>query len=248
MKNAAVGLLALTIFAHAAQPAWADVAGRYENTDKNAVLDLEMTIEADASGNARIQMQRLGSYYLFRDNVLYTVTVSPEKTTVARISDVLAVQREALERLGWKDPPSAPPIEKVRFAPMEEVVVAGRKGRAYGIISDDHKKPVYGSIVVSDDSALQGLGKAIARANTSSIKGMGSMASMLQLMNEEMLALLDRGAPIRMLSIELTDVSFDAIPAERFELPAKPLTFQEVRASSMPPEIPSPPTLPPRKK
>lgn len=248
MNKAKFCALALTSIGLSSQVAFADVAGRYENTDKNAVLDLEMTIEADDAGDVRVQMAKTGTYYLFRDATLYLVTMNGEDTTVMKVSDVFAVQQEALAQMRMKMPPMPPSPPEVRFAPMEEVTVAGRKGTAFGMVSAEHEKPVYGSIVISADPKFGALGRAIARVNTSQIKGMGSMGQMLQMMNTEMLALLQRGAPLRMLSIELTDVSFDNIPAGRFALPTEPLSINEIRAQLIKPTVPPPPTLPPRAK
>jgi hypothetical protein len=216
--------------------------------DDDAPLDFEMTIEADDLGNVRMQMANLNQYYLFRDGVMYVVAVGSDETTVMRLEDMLAVQMEAMARLGWKESFESAPVPKLRFAPMKEEVVGSRKGMGYGIVSEEQDTPVYASIVISDDPELAKLGEAIARANESSVKGLGSMATMLQVMNSDMLALFANGAPIRMLGVELTDTSLDTIPSERFDLPTEPLTIEEVRKLMTSPTIAPPPTLPSRKE
>ena len=44
-----------------AVPAQADIAARYETNDENAVMKMEMTVEADNEGNVRTQTARLGA-------------------------------------------------------------------------------------------------------------------------------------------------------------------------------------------
>ena len=123
--------------------------------------------------------------------------------------------------------------------------MGGRKGIGYGIIPENGAEPMYASIVVARDSNLAPLGQAIAFVQDASIKGMGSMGSMLGMMNAQMVDLLQAGAPLRMLNIELTDVSFDKIPEARLALPTEPLTLDQLRARVAEPVEP-PPTLPAR--
>lgn len=248
MKTKRLVLLGLACCGFFAQAASADISGRYETKEDKPILDMEMTIEADEVGSVRIQSSNLNQYYLHREGVLYVVTSGSEGSTVMRVEDFLKVQQEVLTQIGWKDPPAPPPMEKSRFSPMGEEMVSGRKGVAYGIVSDEREKPVFASLVISDDPKLVRIGKAIALANTSSIKGMGQMGTMLLLMGSDMFALMEKGAPLRILSIELTDVSYDPIPVERFALPSKPLTIEEIRVATKVPKVPPPPTLPPRGK
>ena len=245
MKSRSIGIIALIGSALFSQSAQADVAGRYENTDEKIPFNFGMTIEADDADNVRIQMAHGNQYYLYRDGVMYVVTVGSDETKVMRLDDMLAVQMEAMARLGWENPFESAPVSTSHFAPMDEVVVGSRKGTGYGIVSGEREEAVYASIVISDDPELKQLGAAIARANASSIRGMGSMGTMLQTMNSEMLGLLEKGAPLRMLSVELTDVSFDEIPPERFAIPTEPMTIDEVRHLLISPTIAPPPTLRP---
>lgn len=230
-------------------PALADVAGRYETTDKNAVLDIEMTVETDDAGDVRFQTNGTSGYYLLHDGELYSVQKGSDGYTVVRIADLLVVKQEAMERLGWKEPklPDDLASHSLKFAPMGEETVRGREGTAYGMISKANDHPVYASFVIGTDPKLAPLGRAMALADKSSIKGMGSMATMLSSMSAEMMTLLQNGAPLRMLKEELTDVSFDPIPKSRFELPAEPLTIDELR-KSLDNTVAPPPTLPPREK
>ncbi|WP_370178022.1 hypothetical protein [Alteriqipengyuania sp.] len=247
MRIIAALLASLTFAALPATPAHADIAGRYETVDDNALMNMEMTVEADENGAVRIQMANLGSYYLMSEGDLYLVTKDADDFVVVRMEDQLTVQREAMDRMGVKLPDSEDFISdlKSKFAPMEPQTVGGRAGMAYGILNEKLGKPVYASIVISNDSALAPLGKAIVDANSASLKGMGQLGTMLGMMGESMMALLEQGAPLRMLSVELTDLSFDPIPPDRFTLPAEPLSLEELR-ESLSVTIEPPPTLPPR--
>jgi|GEM_PF-2349531 len=228
-------------------PVYADIAGRYETVDEDAVMKMEMTIEADEHGNVRTQMARLGAYFLVSDGEFYQVATSEEGPSVIRLADLMAIQKEFAEdffadRLeAWEKPTET-------FAPMDEETVGSRVGTGYGIVNDDNPEPQYALLVISDDPQLAPLGQALANSNEAmadSMNGWGAMGTVLRMMNDEMVAVMRKGAPLRMMSIELTDVSLDPIPAERFELPAQPLTIEEIRARFMP-SVEPPPTLPPR--
>ncbi len=111
-------------------PALADVAGRYENSDKNAVLEMEMTVETDDAGDVRFQMNGTGSYYLLLEGELYSVQKGSDGYTVVRVADLLVVQQEAMERLGWKQPklPEDLVLHPLEFAPMGEETVGDVRG------------------------------------------------------------------------------------------------------------------------
>lgn len=246
MKTLPVFLVSLVAFANAS-PAHADIAGRFETVGDGSPIRLEMTVEADEAGNVRTQMARLGSYYLLRDGELYQVTHSDGEQSVVRVADLMTLQAELSKDFFPDEPmPMDQPLQ--RFAAMGSEVVQGRSGIGYGMVSDDSPEPRYASIVVSKDPSLAPLGRAIVASNEAmagSMSGWGQMGTMLALMNEDMLAVLRTGAPIRMLQLELTDLSSDPIPSERFDLPAEPLTLDEVRDRMKPKAVEAPPTLPP---
>lgn len=240
------GCLALACMV-ASTSAMADVAGRYETKDENAVIAMEMTVEADDAGSVRFQMAGVGMYYLLRGEELFVVQKDSDGFSVSRMADLLTVQQEAMSRLGWKgvemsDGQSPPTVE---FASMGEEAVGRRTGTGYGIVSETNKEPMYAAVVIGNDPKLAPLGQALAAAQDASIKGMGSMGSMLGMMNAQMIDLLQKGAPLRMLQIELTDVSFDPIPQSRFDLLAEPLTLNQLRAN-LAVAVEPPPTLPAR--
>jgi hypothetical protein len=229
-----------------ASPVHADIAGRFETVGDDSPIRLEMTIEADEAGNVRTQMARLGAYYLLRDGELYQVAHSDGEQSVVRVADLMTLQAE-LSKDFFPDEPTPMDQPLQRFAAMGNEVVQGRSGIGYGMVSEDSPEPRYASIVVSKDPSLAPLGRAIVASNEAmagSLSAMGQMGTTLALMNEDMLAVLLTGAPIRLLDLELTDLSSEPIPSERFALPAEPLTIAELRKRMMPHAVEPPPTLP----
>ncbi|WP_128891226.1 hypothetical protein [Erythrobacter sp. HKB08] len=247
MKLPRIYLAAAAALVALPSAAQADVAARYETVDDKAVIDMEMTIEADENDNVRFQMARTGGYFLLRDGEMYQVQKTVEGYEVVRTRDALLVQQEAMAKLGWKIPDmvNAPELAAPRLEPMEEETVGGRVGTGYGMVGQGMDGPIYASLVVSTDPELAPIGSAMASANENMLKGMGEMGSMLGMVGEDMLALMKQGAPLRMLSVELTDVSFDPIPQARFELPAEPMTLEQLRAA-LDVTVDAPPTLPAR--
>lgn len=230
-----------------AAPAFADIAGRYETVEDGRTFDMEMTIEANDSGDVRVQMAGTAFYYLLRADEFFIVQRESDAFSVVRLGDMFAVQREVLDRMDWNEPqlPAEALENDWAFAAMGDVTVGGRDGTGYGIVPEGANEPMYASIVVGKDEALAPLGQAMARANSAGIEGMGSLGTMLSGMNAEMAALFENRAPLRILTVELTDVSFDPIPEIRFALPAEPLTRDELR-SRMAQTVEAPPTLPSR--
>ena len=228
-----------------ATPAAADVSGRYETVDEDRMIDMEMTLEVDDAGNARIQMAGSNGYYLLHGGELFMVSWQAGETTVVRMADAMVVAQEVMARLGVPDDfGDGPTPEPFMFEPMGEVEVRGRTGTAYGIASEAEADPVFGSLVISNDPRLAPLGRAQSEAQRLQAQGMGSIGMVLQRLGGNMQEVMASGAMLRWLGIELTDVSFDPIPPERLALPGEPVTLAELREAVRP--APPPPTLPPR--
>lgn len=229
-----------------AGPALADVTGRFETVDEDALIDMEMTIEADDVGNVRMQMAGSSGYYLLLDGELFIVQRDADGSLVMRLSDAMTISLETADRMGASDlfKSAKDELPDWDLAPMGDVTVGNRQGVAYGVRPNPGEEPVHELMVISSDPQLAPLGQAIMRAQEASLNGMGQFRAILAQVSGELSAAIEKGAPLRMMQIELTDVSFDTIPAGRFELPAEPLTIEQLREQSLP--YPSPPTLPPR--
>ncbi len=242
MRTIRIAAITLSLWA---TPALADVSARYETVEENAFIDMEMTIEVDDAGNMRMQMNGTPNYYLYRDGEMFVVSRDRGDPSVVKVSDMMAIAQETFERIGVAAAfADAPEPEPFIFSPMEEQVVQGRTGMAYGTVQEEGDAARWGSLVISNDPQLAPIGQAMAAAQQVQIQGMGSMGTMLGRLSGNMIEVLASGAPLRWMQIELTDVSFDPIPRDRFALPAEPLTIEELRAAAEPAE--PPPTLPPR--
>lgn len=235
--------LVLPLLALVPTPALADVAGRYRTIDRDALVAMDMTIEADDAGNVRVQMGGMSAYYVFREGNLFIVQRGSTGLVVARASDMMTVANEAMQRMGASrlSERAGGDLGDFDLAPMGEEVVNGRTGMAYGIRPKPGEKPVYASFVISSDPRLAPLGRALAQANEGMVQDMGSLGTMLTRVNGEIQQVMARGAPLRILGIALTDVSYEKIPQERFALPVEPVTIQQMRAMAEP--FPAPPTL-----
>jgi hypothetical protein len=228
--------------ASSATSALADVSARYETIEESAVFNMEMTIEASEDGHVRMQMGNLPAYYLLRGGELYSVQNGYEGPIVVRIEDQLQIQSEFSGRMFNGPLPEDVQLPDWQFAAMGEEVVNGRSGTAYGIVPDEGGEPVYALMVIGHQPELAPLGEAMRLANEGMIRSVPPFFSVFAAANDEMVALIGRGAPLRITGLALTDVSTEDIPPHRFELPAAPLTIEQLRSQLVP--FPPPPTLP----
>jgi hypothetical protein len=238
MAGLTVGLLA--------RPAFADVAGRYENTEEHPFIDMELTIEADEHGNIRLQMAGMPAYYLLRDGEFYVVGREADRTSVSRMVDAIAISQEAAARMGIDETVfnDAPEPEPMNFTAVGEERVGEWTGTAYGLAPSDGGDASPATFVISDDPRLAPPGKALVDSQKAMAAGMisfGRIGIMMGRVNAELVSLLEKGTPIRMTQLELTGYSIDPIDPERFALPAEPLTLDQLRAQQQ--EFPPPPTL-----
>jgi hypothetical protein len=245
MQRRWVGLAGLAL-ATAGAPAWADVTGRYENTEEDPFIDMEMTIETDDHGNVRMQSAGQPNYYLLKDGVVYAVSRGSTGPSVVRVADLLTVQAETLTRMGVSDRftdrvGDAPRMEFVAIGPA---TVGGWTGTAYGFKSRSSDSTTRPTLVLSHDPRIAPLGRAMVAMQANMAAGMGRLSPIFTQLGRDYEALMANGTPVRMMEIELTDVSFEAVDPERFALPTLPMSIDELRAQSSP--FPAPPTLPPR--
>jgi hypothetical protein len=236
--------LALSVFAF---PASADVAGRYETKDKNALFTMEMTIETNDAGDVRAQMAGQSNYFLLKSGVLYTVGRGEAGPIVERVADMLAVQAETMRRLGMSDQlaEAAGKLPQLEFAKIGPEAVGTWQGDAFGVKSDSDEIGPYAAFVISDDPRIAPLGKAIAAMNSDMMGTAGKMMPGFGQLGQAFMKFLSNGTPVRMMNFELTDVSDDRISPERFDVPAPPQTLEQLKARAEP--FPPPPSLPPRK-
>jgi len=222
-------LIAVTMFAWlAAVPADAGTKAVYEQAENKGSL----TVEIADNGNVRIGPSDQSMYILLLGDSSYIVTIKDGKTTVARVADVAAAFDKVMPPIfgkifgaAAKDTPKGPP-------PMEKIgpqTVNGRTGIAYKFKGGDPKEesPV---LVLSDDPALQPVGRAMERFTEASVLMLAPLFGKgIESMIDDMRAVFAMGTPLRggdgmtLKSVETADV-----PAARVALPAKPQTVDEI--------------------
>lgn len=234
-------------------PALADVSARYEAPKREHFhFKLDMTIEVDDGGNVRTQAGEQAAYVLILDGVSYWVGKDHAGLFVVRIDDMATVFGEMSLRMGFPgnemDPKTEAEQSKEAYVAMGSREVHGRKGIAYGM-SFRGKPPEIAEYVISDDPRLAPLGQVFAKSfklSANSLTRMLPGSSLMAGAFEPIGELFKKGAPIQIMSQELTDVSFDPIDPARFRLPAEPLTIEQLRAQYE--GFAPPPNLPPRGK
>jgi hypothetical protein len=235
--------LALTLLT---SPAFADVAARYETTEEDPFIDMEMTFETDDAGDVRLQMAGQASYYLLSDGEAFVVSRGSTGPTVVLVSDLLTVQSEILQRMGVSDRLGqiSDPDPSLEFHETGPETVGLWQGTGYSLGPPTSGSPAHASLVLSEDPRLAPLGQAMAALQKETTSGMGQFTALFAQFGSAYEELLSKGTPVRWLQLELTDISFEPIDPARFALPAPPITIDQLRAESAP--LPPPPTLPPR--
>lgn len=250
MKRICLGAIAAAAaMLSAPVAAQTDISARYEMSEDAPSpprgLDMEITFEVSTEGHVRMQAQQMPMYFLYRDDTFYIVRRAEDGPVVVVASEYLNVQLEfAREMFGEDFGPDLEDLDmpSIDYVAIGEETVNGRTGTAYTMQDDDGEPLERVMLVLSNDPQLAPLGRAIQGASAGMSRGLGGPFAGLGSTLNEMNAIFSEGAPLRMMVLELTDVSFDDIPDERFELPAEPLTIEQMRAGFLP--FDPPPTLP----
>jgi hypothetical protein len=229
--------LCLLLFA---SPAHADMTAIYKSPSKT--FDMTMTVEIADDGRVRYQMSVGNTYGLVIDDIDYFVQVDPQGPIVQRVSDLMTVQKEAIA--GFLDKvPQPPKNEGPELIEVGKVTIHGREGRAYIYTSQRGSKGAAPVAVISDDPNLAPLGRVMANQFSKSMTMMGGMVGHAPSMATEMDKILHTGTAISFSGMELTTVNDAKIDPKRFDLPAEPLTLDQIRQRMKP--LPPPPTASP---
>jgi hypothetical protein len=211
---------------------------------------MEMTLEIDSEGNLRTQVGEQANYLLELGGVSYLASRGPNGVYVVKMEDLAIILGEFSRRMGidrgFESAIHATGEEWPNLVPLGQRVINGRSGTAYGVQPEGDNRP-FDMLVISDDPTLTPLGAVFARSFETS-KGMMSkmipaLGGMGGVFSSQMEA-LRKGAPLTILGLNLTDVSFDEIDDGRFALPSEPLTLDQIREQYR--GFLAPPTLPAR--
>lgn len=222
-----IGLIC--IFFGLAGPAFAQTTAVYEAPG----VGFRMTIEVAANGDVRGDIAgKPGVYVLTRGGQGYIVIQTADGVVVERVEDEAAALKVVAEkRLG---PSFRAMMESIgpdlaREGPLltkgDDIVVQGRKGTPY-YFPGPRRPDMPPVVVMSSDPDLAPLGVAIA--------GQFDLSGRLQIfsgpnpLSSELDVIMKTGAPIAIAGAELTTVSYEPIPASRFELPAAPSSLEAI--------------------
>lgn len=212
-------LAGLVLLLTLALPAQADTKAVYR-----AAGGITLTVET-AKGNVRTSMEGEARYSLILGGAGYIVTPQPGGVIVDRAEDLTAVmaERGKLPESGARGLPVG------SFFQRGTATIHDRTGTAWFMKIGDttSPKPFW---VISNDPALAELGPAML-AHFNLGLSMAAPGSMSPVMIDRFRAVLRTGAPLVFsILLELTSVSHDPIPADRFALPAPPETRDQLRA------------------
>lgn len=204
-----------------ATPAWAQLTAIY--SDDNAGTQIK--IEVSPSGDIRVSGDGAEGGMMVLGGEVFLLNEGPNGPEVMRASDFATATAEQFARLPQPDDSLTMPA--MTFEKRGEVEINGRRGTAYYLIIPglDSSGP---SLVISSDPALAPLGIAMSRQFEAAMGVLPVTANELYPF-KAMLAILKTGAPLAYAGQSLVSVDDAPIPAERFVLPAQPLTLEQVR-------------------
>jgi hypothetical protein len=233
-----------------AAPARADVTARYTMGFASNVMP-PMIVEVNDRGDAHITMGNQAAAIILNGDD-YLIQADLHGIYVARWEDLTALLGERFQAMGphpeFRHGTDHPPTPAVpAFVERGTETVAGRTGTVWSQrVAGVHGGPISGmDIVISSDPDLAPLARVFVRQFQTSLNGlrtmMGSTAAIPGSSSESMLALLARGAPLRMGQImRLESVDTRPIAPSEFVLPATPLTRAELAARLGWTQVPAP--------
>ena len=225
-----VKLLILALGLSLSTRAAADVTIRYAPDPPG---DGGMVIEADGQGRIRAEIMP-GQFLIMRDGDVFIVV--PSTPTIARIDDFIAVVSEAgreyrgSRAIQLRSPAADTPY---RLSERGPETVGNWPGTRVAIEQVGQHNPDHDiEWVVSSDPALAEVGRIMARIFETQIRiGTAFLGAQPRELTALTLQLEARGAPLRVRnSYRLESVSFDPVPASRFDLPGPVMTREQLRA------------------
>jgi hypothetical protein len=211
-------LILALILIGCASPARADVTAHYRHIDGSGTVRVEVA----GNGDARFEMSGQPWRLIHRDGVSFVIYFLPGGPMVVRMDDL---RQLAAERAG-KTPVLA--IARMRLVPRGEIRIGRYSGRAYHLDTDDGISP-RPQIVISRDPALAPIGSAWLRQIDFSIAMLRARSAPVPETVTRVREVLATGSPVYYGGQQLQRVDAVAIPADRFRLPAEPLTLDQLR-------------------
>ncbi|MFN3943429.1 MAG: hypothetical protein ACK4K7_00700 [Allosphingosinicella sp.] len=189
-----------------------------------------LKVEADAAGHARVGPEGGSEYSLFRPDGAYGVLTGGDRPAVVRYADLHAASGEKAASIAGAAGagPDGPPAIGFWLRPDGEETVGGRTGTRW--ILPESPLGADGSLVLAEDPALALAGAALAEAIAESPLFAATIAGRPPGFAAELAELLKRGAPLRIERMVLAAEQSGPIAAERFAVPAEPMSRDELAA------------------
>ena len=233
-------LLPVLIMLCLASPAWAGERAVYQMEDGK-----KMTVEVADDGNSVVRPEGQDQYGIWRDGHFYLVSREEGAWKVARIEDIAAALDQVLppifKKLFGAAAEKGNPKSKLTFVPRGMRTIAGHAGRVYAVTGLDETKPkAVSEFVMTDEPALQPVGKAVEEFVVGTTVLMAPLIGQVAAeMASDTRVIFTRGAPLDMGGrFKLLSFEQVAIPASAAALPAPPQTLdqilKEVKTSSPP--------------
>ncbi len=206
-----------------AGPAFADMTAHYVGPNDTRMLTIEIATE----GDLRMTFGEDPDYFLTRAGRDYFVKTSAAGPTVMRQEDIATAMIEQVKRKVRQSPHKSEMA--ARLVEHGPVSIRKRKGVAYVLVREGKRgaddEPF---LVVSDDPDLAQLAAAMRRqfdTGFRTLHGIFGVDSPWAVME----GMLDKGAPLVFLGMQLDTIDRARIPASHFVLPASPITLDAVR-------------------
>jgi hypothetical protein len=195
-----------------------------------------LTIEVADNGYARVSGRKPEQYLILRDGEAYLVGSDETGVNVAALSTVAAAMEDSIGpglRGLFGEIAKATRAPTITAKPKgETATIAGVKGDVYLVSGFDQDPKVTSEFVVSKAADIALVGKAYQSFVESTMVMMAPMfGPSVSDMIGDMRVVFALGAPLKSEGrFELTSVKTQSVDPSRFELPAKPLTLEQVKA------------------
>ncbi|WP_277317478.1 hypothetical protein [Sphingomonas sp. AOB5] len=205
-------------------PAQAQLTAVY-TPPEGSPIPFEMRIEIAPNGDVRGTLPGQSLWLLTIAGEGYFISGEGKDAKVMRATDVAAVLGEQMKKMMPDMPPIPDGALEMVLTEGKPVTVRGRTGTGWYMEGNDTAP----AMVISSDPALAPLGKALAYQFEISTRMMAQLSFAPTGFMDEMLRVLRTGAPLSVSGLELNTVATAPIPADRFVLPAAPLSREEIR-------------------
>ena len=211
-------LIFVLLLVGCSSPARADITAHYRQVGGSGTVRVEVA----GNGDSRFEMSGQPWRLIHRSGVSYVIYLLPGGPMVARIDDL---RQLATEHGG--EPPNLP-ISRMRLVPRGVIRMGGFSGRAYHLDMPEGPTPTP-QFVVSEDPALAPIGQVWLRQIDFSVAMLRARGAPVPEAVTRIREVLATGSPIFYGGQQLQRIDNGAIPAERFRLPAEPLTLDQLR-------------------